>query len=87
MIPQAFLNVLQRTDAKTLHSVILRQMPSSVKAAWETAASQAGTDGFGFVSGRFIYLPELGKKYLEASLSGKESDFLDNSTESVLSFA
>lgn len=85
--PQSLLDTLQRTDEKTLHSAILSQMPSHIKAAWETAASQAGTDGFGFVSGQFIYLSELGKKYLEASLSGKESDFPGNSTESVLSFA
>lgn len=75
-------------DYKTIRSEFVKQLPESVRQAWERAADEAGTDGLGIdEQGALQYPSEYLKQYLSAVMRGESTKLCGDTAESVLEFA
>lgn len=73
---------------ETIHSEFWKQMPESVRHAWEKAAEEAGTDGLGIdEQGVLQYPSEYLKQYMSAVIRGESTRLCGNTAECVLEFA
>ena len=75
-------------DYKTIQSEFVKQLPESVRQAWERAADEARTDGLGIdEQGALQYPSEYLKQYLSAVMRGESTKLCGDTAESVLEFA
>lgn len=75
-------------DYKTIRSEFWKQLPESVRQAWEKAAEEAGTDGIGIdEQGVLQYPSEYLKQYMSAVMSGEGTRLCGDTAECVLEFA
>ncbi len=75
-------------DYKTIRSEFVKQLPESVRQAWERAADEAGTDGLVIdEQGALQYPSEYLKQYLSAVMRGESTKLCGDTAESVLEFA
>ena len=66
----------------------MKQLPESVRQAWERAADEVGTDGLGIdEQGALLYPSEYLKQYLSAVMRGESTKLCGDTAESVLEFA
>ncbi|MDE6365209.1 MAG: hypothetical protein K2L86_13270, partial [Lachnospiraceae bacterium] len=75
-------------DYETIRSEFWKQLPESVRQAWEKAAEEAGTDGLGIdEQGVLQYPSEYLKQYMSAVMSGESTKICGDTAECVLEFA
>lgn len=73
---------------ETIQSEFWKQMPESVRQAWEKAAEEAGTDGLGIdEQGVLQYPSEYLKQYMSAVISGESTRLCGDTAECALEFA